>query len=215
MIATETGRSVIAIRVNVSVKEEVDTMVEETVSRLGAIDICFANAGISEPGLPIRDVENYHFEYWNKVIAVNLTGVYLTNMAAAKAMRAAGRGVIVNMASIMGLVADSAWGTIGYTAAKGGVVQLTRQMSFMLASHGIRVNAIAPGYVATGASEAEQPDHEDPVVHSLQREVLFRTPLGRYANAAELKGIALFLASDASSYCTGYTYAVDGGWLAA
>jgi NAD(P)-dependent dehydrogenase (short-subunit alcohol dehydrogenase family) len=88
-------------------------------------------------------------------------------------------------------------------------------MSFMLASHGIRVNAIAPGYVATGASEAEQPDHEDPVVHSLQREVLFRTPLGRYANAAELKGIALFLASDASSYCTGYTYAVDGGWLAA
>ncbi|WP_026622378.1 2-dehydro-3-deoxy-D-gluconate 5-dehydrogenase (plasmid) [Ensifer sp. WSM1721] len=213
-LANATGRRIIAINADVSDEADAQRMVDSVVQEFGGIDICFANAGIAEPDLPIRDIEDYRSDYWHRLIAVNLSGVYFTNMAAARAMRHRGKGSIINTASIVGLTADSQWGCVGYTAAKGGVVQLTRQLGVMLAGDGIRVNAIAPGYVLTGLSEAES-ETEDPLVLRLQNEVLARTPMKRYAQPSELRGIAVFLASEASSYCTGYTYAVDGGWLAA
>ena len=202
------------IQVDVSQEASVASMVDVVMKRHGRLDVCIANAGIAEPNLPIS-WEDYTADLWRRLIDVNLSGVFFTDMAAARAMKGRGGGSIINIASIVGVTADSQWGCIGYAAAKGGVVQLTRQLGAMLAPEGIRVNSIAPGYVATGLSEGEQLDHPDPEVRRLQAELLARTPMKRYAQPQELRGAALFLASDASSYCTGYTYAVDGGWLGA
>jgi NAD(P)-dependent dehydrogenase (short-subunit alcohol dehydrogenase family) len=214
-LAEETGRKIIAIGADVSKAEDTEKMVQETVKKLGRLDICFANAGIAEPDLPITDIEDYSNVYWDSLIKVNLTGHWLTNSVAAKVMKKQKSGSIINTASIVGLVADSQWGCIGYTAAKGGVVQLTRMLGYMLAPYGVRVNAIAPGYVETGMTVGTQLDNPDPEIQKLRKEVIFRTPMGRYAQPSEFQGIALYLASDASSYATGYTFAVDGGWLAA
>jgi NAD(P)-dependent dehydrogenase (short-subunit alcohol dehydrogenase family) len=214
-VARGTGRRAVGLKVDVTRRESCDAMVQRTVDQLGRLDVCVANAGVVEPDLPISSIEDYPDLQWNRVVGVNLSGVFHTDMAAARVMKAAGRGRIVNIASIVGFVADAYWGTIGYTAAKGGVLQLTRQLACMLAPHGVRVNGIAPGYVATGMSEAENEDSADPEVRRLQQRVLDRTPMGRYAKPEELKGLAVFLASEASSYCTGHTYAADGGWLSA
>lgn len=212
-LAAETGRRVIGMQADVSSGEQTRQLIDDVVSRLGGLDICIANAGIAEPNLPVGDVDDYLDEHWHSVIAVNLTGVYHTDMAAARFMKRQGRGRIINIASVVGFVADAEWGTIGYTASKGGVLQLTRQFANMLAGHGVRVNGIAPGYVATGMSEAEVLETSNPAVQALQAEVLRSTPLRRYARPDELRGLAVFLASEASSYCTGFTYAIDGGYL--
>ncbi|SDP74597.1 SDR family NAD(P)-dependent oxidoreductase [Desulforhopalus singaporensis] len=214
-LAQETGRKVIALGADVSNAEDTEKMVQDTLKKLGRLDICFANAGISEPDLPVKDIEDYPNELWDRLIKVNLRSHWLTNTTAAKVMKKQKKGSIINTASIYGLAADPIWGCIGYSAAKGGVVNLTRTLGVMLAPYNIRVNAIAPGFVDTGMSEAEQLDNPDPEIQKLQNETLFRTPLGRYAQPSEMQGIALYLASDASSYATGYTYAVDGGWLSA
>jgi len=213
-ISEATGRKAHGIYVDVASRELVRQMVDKVVDQQGRLNICFANAGIAEPDAPTA-WEDYGTDLWQRLIDVNLSGVFHTDMEAARAMKGSGGGSIVNTASIVGITADSQWGCIGYAAAKGGVVQLTRQLGVMMARQGIRVNAIAPGYIATGLSAAEQLDHPDPIIRQLQGEVMTRTPMRRYGSAHELAGIALFLASDASSYCTGYTYPVDGGWLSA
>lgn len=213
-ISASSRNDAFGLKVDVSDEAAVFAMMDAIAGKSGRLDTCFANAGIAEPNLPIA-WDEYTSDLWRRLIDVNLTGVYLTNMAAAKAMRAHKSGSIVNTASIVGITADSQWGCLGYAAAKGGVVQLTRQLGAVLAPEGIRVNGIAPGYVATGLSEGEQLDHPDPEVRRLQNEVIARTPMKRYADPQELRGIAIFLASDASSYCTGSTFGVDGGWMAA
>ncbi len=213
-LAAETGRRVIAIAADVANPASAVAMVDATVARLGRLDICFANAGIAEPNLPIRTPDEYTNELWDRLISVNLSGVYHTDMAAARHMARNGGGSIVNTASIVGLTAEAFWGCDGYAAAKGGVVNLTRQLGARYATAGIRVNAIAPGYVFTGLSEAES-ETDDPEIRALQEATMARTPMRRYARPDEMRGIAVFLASDASSYCTGFTYPVDGGWLSA
>lgn len=209
-----TGNLAFDMELDVVDEQSVRQAFARVITHSGRLDICFANAGIAEPDLP-RDFSDYTNDLWRRLIDVNLTGVWNTDKAAAELMIPQGSGTIINTASIVGLVADAQYGCIGYAAAKGGVVQLTRQLAVMLARHGLRVNAIAPGYVSTGMSEAEKLDSEDAEIVRLQAEVLARTPMKRFAQPEELGGIAIFLASEASSYCTGATYPVDGGWLAA
>lgn len=211
-LAKETGRKVIALKADVSKEEDNEWMVEETVKQLGGLNICFANAGIGEQGAPLH---NYDKSVWDRVIAINLTGVFMTNRAVARVMVEQKNGTIINTASVYGLVGDFGLGVIGYTAAKGGVIQLTRTLAAQLAPSGIRVNAIAPAFIRTNLGGGVlQEGINDPMILAAHEQIVSRTLLGRFGQSEDLQGIALFLASEASSYCTGSVYAVDGGWMA-
>jgi NAD(P)-dependent dehydrogenase (short-subunit alcohol dehydrogenase family) len=204
------GSQVISLAVDVSDETQVREMVDTTVARLGRLDIVFANAGIA-PYTPA--VPKTPLEIWNQTLAINLTGVFLTAREAARVMIQQGQGgKIINTASVYGQVGSFS-PNHAYTAAKGGVVNLTRDLAVALAPHKINVSAIAPAFVRTNLaggflkSDAAQ-------AKPFLDEIIRRTPLGRLAEASEFKGIALYLASAASDYLTGETVAVDGGWLA-
>ena len=208
----ERGRRALTIEADVSVEEHVATAFERAETELGPVEIAFANAGI---GGEVGQLADISLGGWTEVIDVNLTGVFLTIREAARRMGPRGSGKIVTTASIYGFVGDQLIGAVGYTAAKGGIVNLTRTAALQLAPKGITVNAIAPAYVRTnigGGALAEDAEH--PKLVALQEEIARRTPLGRIAVPDDLKGIAVFLASPASDYCTGATFAIDGGWLA-
>lgn len=200
-----TGSEAVAFEVDVSEKDQVDGFIGEAVDRFGAIDACFVNAGIAELESSLR---SYEKDQWDRVIGVNLTGMFLTGRAAAEAMEDGGS--IVFTSSIYGLVGDDTIGLYAYTASKGGVVQLTKTMANDLAPD-VRVNAIAPGPVRTSIGHGFMKE-DAPGMESVQEEIKRKTPLDRLAQPEDMKGMALYLASPASSFCTGYVYAVDGGW---
>jgi NAD(P)-dependent dehydrogenase (short-subunit alcohol dehydrogenase family) len=183
----------------------VDALMAEVAAREGRLDILVNNAGIAirKPSLEVELAD------WDKVVAVNMTGVFLCARAAARQMIAGGRGgAIVNTASIMGLSGGGLYPNISYQTTKGAVVNMTRALAVEWAREGIRVNAIAPTYVRTGfiAALLEQPD--------LVAEIERMTPMRRLADADEIAAAILFLASPAASMITGHTLAVDGGFLA-
>jgi NAD(P)-dependent dehydrogenase (short-subunit alcohol dehydrogenase family) len=199
------GRSALAVEVNVTDEAAVVAMVQTTLDRFGRLDIIVNNAGIGITGPP----EEMTLADWQKSIDVNLTGVFLCAREAAKVMIAAGNGGrIINIASILGAVASMPGPATAYAASKGGVINLTRDLAVHWASHGIRVNAIAPAYFPSAMTGNAFAVPE--IVAELDR----RTPLGRTGMLEELKGPIVFLASDASSYVTGHTLFVDGGWTA-
>ena len=178
-------------------------LIADIVAKLGGVDILINNAGI----IRREPFTEHSAKNWNDVLGINLSTPFVLSQAAAKQMSVQGRGgKIINIASML-----SFQGGIlvpGYAASKGGIKSLTMLMANELAKHGICVNAIAPGYIAT---DNTAPIRADPVRNQT---ILDRIPAGRWGQTDDLKGICVFLASAASDYMNGFTVAVDGGWLA-
>ena len=205
------GRRGLALTANVAQESDVQRAFAQAVAHFGQLDICFANAGIAEKRFPLVEAP---LEEWQKVIDVDLTGVFLTVREAARLMVPRRRGKIITTASIIGFVAVFDQGlTRAYAAAKAGVVNFTRSVGVELAPYNIQVNGIAPTFIQTnirdGALRGETEESR-----RLIAEISARTPMGRIGRPEELKGVAVFLASAASDLMTGFTVAVDGGYLA-
>jgi len=174
--------------------------VDEVVAAAGAVDILVNNAGVSWGERP----EAMALEQWNRVLQTNLTGAFLFAQAAGRRMLEAGRGAIIDVASVAGL-RSSVHGPhyAAYAASKAGLMGLTRELAASWGPQGIRVNAIAPGFFHSRLA--------DPIISYVEPSIQARNPIPRVGDAGELKGVAVFLASDASSYITGQVVAVDGG----
>lgn len=196
------GRRVHALVADMADPLAPDRLVKETVSALGGLDIVVNNAGIIRRG-PTVDTTDLD---WAAVIDVNLHGVFRLCRAAGRHMLASGRGgKIINIASLLSF--QGGLNVPAYAASKSAIAGLTRELSNEWAARGINVNAIAPGYMRTDNTEALQKDE------TRNRQILDRIPAGRWGEAADLAGAAVFLASPASDYVNGQILAVDGGWL--
>jgi gluconate 5-dehydrogenase/2-deoxy-D-gluconate 3-dehydrogenase len=202
-VAGEIGQGE-AHRLDVADEAEVQAVVEAIAARHGRIDILVNNAGL---GARVPSVE-LPTERWRQVIAVNLDGSFFCARAAARHMLAAGRGAVVNLASIMGLVGGTHYPNLAYHSAKGALVNFTRALACEWAPHGVRVNAVAPTFARTRLTEPLLADA------GMAETLLRETPLGRFALPEEVAAAILFLASDAAAMITGVTLPVDGGWTA-
>ena len=203
------GRRGTAIGCDVTVEAEVEAMVRRTVEVLGRLDILFNNAGIADPQALL--LHQYPTADWRAVLAVDLDvrGVFFCAREALKVMVRQQSGKIINIASMWGLAGSSSlFPALAYNAAKGAVVNLTRELGLEYARQGIQVNALCPGFYQTNLSRGAI---DDPQVRAA---ITAFIPMGRIAEAAEIKGPALFLASAASDYMTGQTLVTDGGCLA-
>ena len=194
------GVKTLALACDVRSQVSIQQAVEATLAAFGRIDILINNAGTSW-GAPVEEMT---LEAWNKVLETNLTGTFLCSQAAGKAMIRQGRGKIINIASVAGLGgAPPEVPAIGYHASKGGVITFTKDLACKWAGHNIQVNAIAPGWFPTHMSE---------IILERNKEAFLKAiPLGRFGSKDDLKGAAVFLASDASDYVTGHVLVVDGG----
>lgn len=195
------GVRALGMRCDVRVEADAAAVVERTRGELGSIDVLVNNAGTSW-GAPAED---YPLEGWQKVIDVNLTGLFRFSQLAGRAMIEQGRGKIVNIASVaaFGGAPPELMDAVAYTASKGAVVSLTRDLAVKWARHGVTVNAIAPGWFPTDMSRALLERHGDTFLR--------RIPLGRFGEPDDLKGTIVFLAGPASDFVTGQTIVVDGG----
>jgi NAD(P)-dependent dehydrogenase (short-subunit alcohol dehydrogenase family) len=201
-----TDATVVAAETDIRDPDSVAAAVDAAVAELGGLDVTFANAGIGDMHGPVDETS---LDAWERVLDVNVRGVFLTNREAARAMD---EGVIVNTASVLGLVGSEFPGLGAYTASKGAVVQMTRQFAAELGPE-IRVNAVAPGWVHTDIGGGMLRE-DAPGMEGFHERMRGETLLDRLGRPVDLKGIAVFLASDASAYCTGGVYLVDGGWTA-
>jgi NAD(P)-dependent dehydrogenase (short-subunit alcohol dehydrogenase family) len=196
------GRECCFVETDVTNADAVERAVAETVEGLGSLDVAVCNAGIVVWG----EGESVPLPDWHRVIDVNLNGVYYTCRAAGKVMIEQKRGAIINIASMSGLIANVPQCQASYNASKAGVIHLTRSLAVEWARHGVRVNAISPGFMDTPMA---RPHFANPETGGLW---MPRIPMGRPGRPEELGPAAVFLASDASSYMTGANLVIDGGY---
>jgi len=196
------GYEALAVTCDVTDTGAVDRMVETAVERFGGVDILVNNAGLAV-NLP---AEEEPVEDFNRVMAINVTGTFLCAQRCGRIMIEAGRGSIINIASMLGFVGSAPLAQASYTASKGAVVNMTRELAAEWARYGVRVNAIGPGFFPSEmTSDLFETD-------SGMNFMLRRTPMKRLGKPDELIGPLLLLASDAGSFITGQTIVVDGGW---
>ena len=198
----DTGARALYVHCDVSRKGEVDAAVATTLAAFGRIDALVNNAGIFKAAdfLDITEAD------WDAVIGVNLKGAFLVGQAVAREMAKTGGGAIVNMSSVNGIMAIPS--IASYNASKGGVNQLTRVMALALADRGIRVNAVAPGTIATELAKSAVLTSDD-----ARARIMSRTPMKRLGEPSEIADVTAFLLSSAASYMTGEIVYVDGGRL--
>jgi NAD(P)-dependent dehydrogenase (short-subunit alcohol dehydrogenase family) len=197
------GIQTLALGCDVKNPEDVRAVAESAQRKFGRIDILINNAGTSW-GAP---VEEMRLEHWNKVIETNLTGTFLFSQAVGKFMLPQQRGKIINIASVAGLQgAPPEFQAIGYHASKGGIIAFTKDLARKWGAQNIQVNAIAPGWFPTRMSQV--------LIEKNRDAFLKHIPLARFGGDYDLKGAAVFLASDASNFVTGHVLVVDGGQTA-
>jgi gluconate 5-dehydrogenase len=196
------NRRALPIVADVSQAQSATNLVEQTVKALGTLDILVNNAGISPY---FKRVEDLTEAEWDQVIGVNLKGAFLCSREAGKQMIAQRGGVILNVASVAGLIGVSH--LCSYSVSKAGLLQLTRALALEWAKHGIRVNTIVPGWVMTQMSQPVL-THE-----KIGPALLAQVPMGRAAQPEEIAGLAVYLASDAARFVTGQAFIIDGGQM--
>ena len=201
-IRTRIGVEVLSFECDVSKEESIERLAAAARSAFGSVDILVNNAGISWSAPP----EDMDAADWQKVLDVNLTGTFFGCKHFGKEMIARRSGCIINISSVMAFRGETIVPAPSYTASKGAVISLTRDLAVQWARHGVRVNAIAPGWF---------PSHMTaPAIRDHGRTMIDRIPLRRFGGEDDLKGSVVFLASDASSFVTGQTIVVDGGQTA-
>ena len=196
------GGTAYAVETDVADLASIEAAAARTHELVGDVTVLMNNAGVLDDYAPILETDE---DLWQKIIGVNLTGVYRVTRALLPSMLDAGGGTIVMTCSIAGLVAGG--GGTAYTASKHGVLGLTRQLAFDYGQQGIRVNAICPGAVETGMTKALFEAGDAAVMESVNS-----VPAGRYAQPEELANLALFLATEDSSFSHGAHFVADGGW---
>lgn len=196
------GGHALSVVGDVTNPDDVQRMVETTNHRFGPVDVLVNSAGMGRESTPPQDLP---LALWERILAVNLTGTFLMCQAVGRTMMERRSGSIINLASISGLVTNKGRHVTAYAASKGGVVMLTKALAAEWAPWGVRVNAIAPGYVETPLTESAL---ADPVTLAGMVDMI---PAQRIAKPVDIVGAAVYLASDASAYVTGHTLVVDGG----
>jgi NAD(P)-dependent dehydrogenase (short-subunit alcohol dehydrogenase family) len=206
-VAREIGNNAQVVAADVSKKPEIDRMVEHTVANFGRLNVLVNNAGVLHAGT----VEQVSEQQWDETFNVNVRGVWLLSRAVLPHLRKAGGGSIINIASVLGI--NGVRNRACYAPSKGAVVLLTKCMAIDHGHENIRVNAICPAFVETDLTAAVLRKAPDP--EAMRRERISAHPIGRLGQPEDIAGMAVYLASDESSWVTGAVFPVDGGYLAA
>ncbi|MFC3746607.1 glucose 1-dehydrogenase [Paenibacillus sp. GCM10012306] len=204
-IEAQAGVQALAVKVDVTNADEVNAMVEVVKDKFGRIDILFNNAGI---GQHIK-IEEMKYSAWQKIMDVNINSMFLVSNAVGHVMREQKRGTIINTSSMSGLIVNWPQPQAAYNTSKGAVIMFTKSLAVEWAEHGIRVNTIAPGYMVTELTRPYFEENGDMVKKWAEL-----TPMKRPGLPEELGGIAVYLASEASSFVTGSVFTIDGGYTA-
>jgi len=198
---------VMALKLDVTMYDDVNICVKKVLEKFGKIDILINNAGIARHS----KAEDMSLKDWNDIMNVNLTAVFIMSQVVGRIMISQKQGSIINISSMSGIIVNTPQNQSAYNASKAGVIMLTKSLATEWAQHNVRVNTIAPGYMNTELTEVFMKNEQNKP--TVDRWMQF-TPMGRVGEPEELKGIAVYLASDASSYVTGSVFTVDGGYTA-